>query len=153
MYNGNANWELIGAVKDAVEIPVIANGDIKSTSDAKKAIELSGADGVMIGRACYGRPWLINQISQELKGLEVDADPSIAQQKEIVLNHYEEMIKHYGEITAVPLARKHIGWYSGGLKNSSEFRAKINTTQGADNVRKTIENFYEKQLADVSSEN
>lgn len=153
MYNGSANWELISGVKDAVKIPVIANGDIKSTSDAKKAIELSGADGVMIGRACYGRPWLINQISQELKGLDVDPDPSIAQQKEIVLNHYAEMIKHYGEVTAVPLARKHIGWYSGGLKNSSEFRAKVNTTQGADNVRKIIENFYEKQLADVASEN
>lgn len=147
MYNGNANWEMINSVKNAVKIPVIANGDIKSTEDAKKALELSKADGVMIGRACYGRPWLINQISQELKGEVADLAPSIEQQQKIVLNHFEEMIDHYGEMVAIPLARKHIGWYSGGLKSSSEFRAKVNTTQGAQNVRDIIKNFYEAQIA------
>jgi len=147
MYNGNANWEMINAVKTAVKIPVIANGDIKSAEDAKKALELSKADGVMIGRACYGRPWLINQISQELKGEVADLAPSIEQQQKIVLNHFEEMIDHYGEMVAIPLARKHIGWYSGGLKSSSEFRAKVNTTQGAQNVRDIIKNFYEAQIA------
>jgi tRNA-dihydrouridine synthase B len=147
MYNGNANWEMINAVKTAVKIPVIANGDIKSVEDAKKALELSKADGVMIGRACYGRPWLINQISQELKGEVADLAPSIEQQQKIVLNHFEEMIDHYGEMVAIPLARKHIGWYSGGLKSSSEFRAKVNTTQGAQNVRDIIKNFYEAQIA------
>ncbi len=147
MYNGNANWEMINAVKTAVKIPVIANGDIKSAEDAKKALELSKADGVMIGRACYGRPWLINQISQELKGEVADLAPSIEQQQKIVLNHFEEMIDHYGEMVAIPLARKHIGWYSGGLKSSSEFRAKVNTTQGAQNVRDIIKNFYKAQIA------
>ena len=147
MYNGNANWEMINAVKTAVKIPVIANGDIKSAEDAKKALELSKADGVMIGRACYGRPWLINQISQELKGEVADLAPSIEQQQKIVLNHFEEMIDHYGEMVAIPLARKHIGWYSGGLKSSSEFRAKVNTTQGAQNVRDLIKNFYKAQIA------
>jgi len=147
MYNGNANWEMINAVKTAVKIPIIANGDIKSAEDAKKALELSKADGVMIGRACYGRPWLINQISQELKGEVADLAPSIEQQQKIVLNHFEEMIDHYGEMVAIPLARKHIGWYSGGLKSSSEFRAKVNTTQGAQNVRDIIKNFYEAQIA------
>ena len=147
MYNGVANWEMINAVKTAVKIPVIANGDIKSVEDAKKALELSKADGVMIGRACYGRPWLINQISQELKGEVADLAPSIEQQQKIVLNHFEEMIDHYGEMVAIPLARKHIGWYSGGLKSSSEFRAKVNTTQGAQNVRDIIKNFYEAQIA------
>lgn len=147
MYNGNANWELISKTKEAVKIPIIANGDIRNSTDAKKALELSKADGVMVGRACYGKPWLINQINQELKGDAVDAIPTLEKQQKIILKHFDEMIDHYGEQTAIPLARKHIGWYSGGLKNSAEFRAKVNITQGAENVRDLIRNFYETQLA------
>lgn len=143
MYNGNANWELISHVKNVVKIPVIANGDIKNSADARKALELSNADGVMIGRACYGKPWLIAQINSELRGEEKIATPAIAEQKKIVLNHLNEMINHYGEQAAIPLARKHIGWYSSGLKDSAEFRAKINTSHGAQNVRDVIEKFYE----------
>lgn len=143
MYNGNANWELISRTKEVVKIPLIANGDIKNATDAKRALELSKADGVMIGRAVYGKPWLISQVTSELKGEAPIATPSIEEQKKIVLNHFNEMIDHYGETTAIPLARKHIGWYSAGIKSSSEFRAKINTTQGADNVRAEIERFYD----------
>ncbi len=143
MYNGNANWELIRRVKEAVTIPVIANGDIKNSIDARMAMELSKADGVMIGRACYGRPWLINQINDELNGKSVKAAPTTEEQLEIVLNHFTDMIDHYGEQVAIPLARKHIGWYSSGLKGSAEFRAKINITQGASNVVGEIERFYE----------
>jgi tRNA-dihydrouridine synthase B len=146
MYNGHANWELISKTKEAVNIPVIANGDIKNSADAKKALELSNANGVMVGRACYGKPWLINQISQELKGLATPAIPSLEAQKKLVLNHLQEMIEHYGEQTAIPLARKHIGWYSSGLKGSAEFRAKINITQGANNVAEEIAKFYDEQL-------
>ncbi|MDX2083655.1 MAG: tRNA dihydrouridine synthase DusB [Rickettsiales bacterium] len=143
MYNGNANWQLIAQTKQAVKIPVIANGDIKDFATAKKALELSKSDGVMIGRAVYGKPWLIAQITAQLKGEEKDLTPTIEQQRSIVLNHFNEMIDHYGEQTAIPLARKHIGWYSSGLKSSSEFRAKINITQGAQNVRTVIEKFYD----------
>ena len=146
MYNGSANWELISKVKDAVKIPIIANGDIKTTADARQALVLSRADGVMIGRACYGKPWLINQINAELKGQTAELVPPISEQKTIVLNHLNEMIDHYGEQTAIPLARKHIGWYSSGLKGSAEFRAKVNITQGANNVREAIEQFYDSQL-------
>ncbi len=145
MYNGHANWELISNVKNAVKIPVIANGDIKNATDAKKALELSGADGVMIGRACYGRPWLINQIDQELSGNLADQTPSIKEQKQIVLNHFSDMISHYGAEVAVPLARKHIGWYSSGLKASAEFRAKINTLKEVNEIIENIENFYDNQ--------
>lgn len=142
MYNGNANWELISKTKQAVKIPVIANGDIKTSSDAKKAMELSGADGVMIGRAVYGKPWLIAQVSAELRGEDKNFTPTLIDQKNIIISHLDEMIDHYGEQTAIPLARKHIGWYSGGLKGSAEFRAKINITSGAQNVRDEIERFY-----------
>ena len=148
MYTGTANWELISHVKEAVKIPVIANGDIRNSDDARKAIELSGADGVMVGRAVYGKPWLIAQINSELSGQGKIPTPSIAQQKEIVLNHFAEMVEHYGAQTAIPLARKHIGWYSSGLKGSAEFRAKINVTQGKENVIEEIERFYDLQLID-----
>jgi tRNA-dihydrouridine synthase B len=144
MYDGSANWELISKTKEAVKIPVIANGDIRNVEDVKKALELSKADGAMIGRACYGKPWLIAQINAELKGQKFII-PNIEEQKKVVLNHFNEMIDHYGEQTAVPLARKHIGWYSSGLKGSAEFRAKVNITQGAKNICNLIEEFYDKQ--------
>ncbi len=144
MYNGSANWQLIAKTKEAVKIPIIANGDIKNSADAKMALELSKANGVMVGRACYGKPWLISQINAELKNQQI-VIPSIEEQKNIVLNHFQEMIEHYGEQTAIPLARKHIGWYSSGLKGSAEFRAKINITQGAKNVQNLVEEFYDTQ--------
>jgi tRNA-dihydrouridine synthase B len=152
MYQGSANWEFVKNVKDAVKIPVVVNGDIKSSDDAKKALELSKADGVMIGRACYGKPWMIEQINQELRGSAVYSLPSILEQKNIVLNHFEEMIDHYGEQVAIPLARKHIGWYSSGIKNSAEFRANINTTQGSKNVKNLIESFYDATSISLDSD-
>jgi tRNA-dihydrouridine synthase B len=146
MYNGQANWQLIKNVKDVVKIPVIANGDIKNAEDAKKALELSGADGVMIGRACYGKPWLINQINSQLNGNDNFIIPNIIQQKQIILNHFEEMIDHYGEQVAIPLARKHIGWYSSGLKNGAEFRAKVNIMKDVLEIKDHINRFYESQI-------
>jgi len=146
MYNGSANWELIRKTKEAVKISVIANGDIKNSADAKKALELSNADGVMIGRACYGKPWLINQINEELSGKTATALPTIAEQKSIILNHFDDMILHYGSEVAIPLARKHIGWYSSGLKGSADFRAKINTLKEVEIIKDTINGFYEGQI-------
>ena len=150
MYNGNANWELIRNTKEAVKIPVIANGDIKNSEDAKRALELSHADGVMVGRACYGKPWLIAQIDAELRKDTAIKVPSLVAQKQIILNHFAEMIEHYGEQGGIPLARKHIGWYSSGLKSSAEFRAKINITQGYENVRELISYFYDEKIAEES---
>ncbi len=145
MYNGNANWEFVRNVKEVLKIPVIVNGDIKNSDDARKALELSKADGVMIGRACYGKPWLIEKITCELKNQEF-IEPNLSQKQEIILSHFAKMIEHYGEQIAIPLARKHIGWYSSGLIDSAGFRAKINITQGYENVVDVINEFFDKQL-------
>ena len=145
MYNGQANWELISKVKKVVRIPVIANGDIKNSLDAKKAMELSKADGVMVGRACYGKPWLISQINCELQGGIPKFLPTIEEKKQIVINHFNEMIDYYGQRVAIPLARKHIGWYSSGLKDSADFRARINSLQEVDQVIDGINKFYDSQ--------
>jgi len=144
MYNGNANWEMISQVKNVVSIPVIANGDIKTSQDAKNALSQSNADGVMIGRACYGRPWLINQIEKELNHQLQILPPTIEEQKTIVIQHFQEMVDYYGEQIAIPLARKHIGWYSSGFKNGASFRADINTTKEYSEIIRKIENFYQQ---------
>jgi tRNA-dihydrouridine synthase B len=145
MYNGNADWQAIYKIKQAVKIPVIANGDIKNAEDAKKAVELSGADGVMIGRACYGKPWLIKQIIEELKGNKFE-EPTIIEKKDILKGHFLEMIEHYGDRTAISLSKKHIGWYSNGLKNSASFRAKVNICDKKDDILEYIERFFDEQM-------
>ena len=145
MYNGQANWQEIAKIKAAVNIPVIANGDIKNAADAKLAMSQSNADGVMIGRACYGKPWLIKQISCEINNKENFITPNISQQKDIVLSHLQQMIDHYSQKIAIPLARKHIGWYSNGVKNSAQYRAKINILNDLNEINDTINHFYESQ--------
>jgi len=143
-YSGQADWSFIRQVKDAVKIPVIANGDITSFVKAKECLAESGADGVMVGRGIYGRPWFISQIAHYLKTGEELPPPSIKEQLRIILNHYEAMLEYYGNDIGVPLARKHIGWYSSGLANSSEFRGGVNVMSDAFKVKEKIIEFYEK---------
>ena len=142
-YNGRADWGFIRQVKEAVGIPVIANGDVLQVEDARELLRQSGADGVMVGRGTYGRPWFLNQVIRFLRSGEYIADPSLEDQRDIVLDHYEAMLSHYGTEAGSRIARKHIGWYSKGMRDGAEFRAAVNRAPSPETVRHMIREFYD----------
>jgi tRNA-dihydrouridine synthase B len=146
LYSGTADWAFVARVKQAVSLPVIVNGDINAPADALEALRQSGADGVMVGRGSYGKPWLLAQVMAVLEGRAVPANPSLAEQRDLVLEHYDAMMELYGHEHGVGIARKHLGWYTKGLPSSAEFRNKVNMISGSSQVVSMLKDFYAYQL-------
>ncbi len=145
-YEGQADWAFIRNVKEAVKIPVIANGDINDFDDVLNALAQSGANGVMIGRGSYGRPWFVSQVIGFLQTGTIPAAPSLVEQKSVVIEHVEAMLSHYGSYAGLRIARKHIGWYCKGIPNSAAFRVAVNASAEPEQALTMIADFYDSAL-------
>ena len=147
MYTGEAEYETIRAVKESVRIPVVANGDIDTPQKAKRVLEETGADAIMIGRAAQGRPWIFREIDHFLHtGTEL-APPDVAEIREVLVGHLHDLYAFYGVERGMRVARKHIGWYTKGLKNSAVFRARMNTLETAGMQLAAVERFFDELSA------
>ncbi len=142
LYSGHADLNIIKDVKSSVSIPVVGNGDIFTVEDAKNMLEYTGVDGVMVGRGIYGAPWFLYHIVYFLKTGEKLPEPTVSEKKDILLKHISAMIDYYGEKTGMFNARKHIAWYSKGLRNSAEFRNFVNNSENINEVYEFIEKLF-----------
>lgn len=142
-YRGHAEYDTIAAVKAAVRVPVVANGDIDSPEKARDVLAATGADAVMIGRAAQGRPWIFREIGHFLATGEHLAPPLVAEVRRLLLDHLQDHYALYGELTGVRSARKHIAWYVRALPGGEAFRQHINTVDGCDAQWRAVDLFFE----------
>lgn len=140
MYSGRADRDAVRLLKDSVNVPVIANGDVRTPADAAETLKETGADGVMIGRGALGRPWIFSDCTARLNGKPVEKHPPLLT---IVLEHLRLLEAYYGKQKAVFVARKHLAWYSSGMEGGAAFRSRINTISNPERVTETVRRFFE----------
>jgi tRNA-dihydrouridine synthase B len=141
-FSGKADWTMIKAVKESVAIPVIGNGDVRSAHDAKRMLDETGCDGVMIGRAIEGNPWIFRDAKTYLATGVAPAHPSVEERQTVMLRHLNDVIGLLGEDIAVREMRKHLCWYTKGLSGGAEFRQKVNHLTTVEEVQREIEAFF-----------
>ncbi len=146
MYLNTARYDLIKEVKQLLNIPVIANGDIDGPEKAKFVLDYTGADAIMIGRAAQGRPWIFREIAHYLKTGEHLAAPNIAEVKQVLLGHLDELYQFYGEYSGCRIARKHIAWYTKGLRSSNEFRQNMYKVETTHQQAQVVEAYFNQLL-------
>lgn len=138
-YSGTADWEIIRQVKEAVSIPVIGNGDVDSPQKAKAMLEETGCDGVMIGRAARGNPWIFRQIKEYLENGRLTDPPSLAEIHEMMLRHARMQVEYKGDYTGIREMRKHISWYTAGFPHSARLRARINSVESLEEMEELLQ--------------
>ena len=141
-YSGKADWEIIARVKDAVKIPVIGNGDVVSGETAKAMLEQTGCDGIMIGRAAQGNPWIFREVSEYLEKGAISAAPTNKEKRELILRHAALQLEYKGEYTGVREMRKHLSWYTVGMPHSAKFRQTINTMESMEELVRGVEMIF-----------
>lgn len=146
MYLNTARYELIREVKKNIHIPLIANGDIDSPEKAKYVLDYTGADAVMIGRAAQGRPWIFREIAHYLETGEHLTAPEIVEVKQVLMGHLAELYQFYGEYSGCRIARKHIAWYTKGLRSSNEFRQNMYKVENTADQAKVVESYFDQLL-------
>ena len=141
-YRGNADWEIIAKVKQSVKIPVIANGDVRSCQDLKNILAVTGADGVMVGRAAQGNPWIFKQLTHYLRTGEVLPGPTMKERAEVIIRHLDLLLKYKGEYVGPREMRKHATWYTRGITHGAVLRDKFNKAESRQDFVDIIDEFF-----------